>query len=152
MGCLPISTVTNAAPMFCGSALDLVILLCVVKSVLVNCWALWQDQGCRPQGCPRYINPKCSFNDVTVRDCHINKPYKDAQNRLLWKDKTCLACTQLIMSWKALLLILLLLFGNVGCFCQTWHAFCEISRDPSLDMSDRLPVHMLRQYGKTCLP
>ena len=35
-------------------------------------------------------------------------PYRDAQNRLLWRDKTCTARTWLIMSWKANLLLLLL--------------------------------------------
>ena len=37
-----------------------------------------------------------SFNDVVLRDCqecHINRPYRDAQDRLLWKDKTCPART-----------------------------------------------------------
>ena len=37
----------------------------------------------------------------------IGRLYRDAQGRLLWKDKTCPARTQLIMSWKALLLLLL---------------------------------------------
>ena len=26
---------------------------------------------------------------VMITDCRINGPYKDAQNRLLWRDKTC---------------------------------------------------------------
>ena len=38
--------------------------------------------------------------------CGMNKPYKDAQNRVLWRDKTCLAHTQFIMSWKAFLFII----------------------------------------------
>ena len=36
--------------------------------------------------------PRSSFNDVTLRDdqtCRISKPYRDAQDRLLWRDKTC---------------------------------------------------------------
>ena len=28
----------------------------------------------------------------------VVRPYKEAQNRLLWGDKTCLACTQPVMS------------------------------------------------------
>ena len=40
---------------------------------------------------------------------HTQTPYKNAQNRLIWRDKTCLACTQLIISWKAFLLLLSLL-------------------------------------------
>ena len=35
---------------------------------------------------------------VAVRDCQLRRviePYKDAQNRLLGKDKTCLACPSL---------------------------------------------------------
>ena len=61
-----------------------------------------------PPGCPR-----SSFNDVALHDCQtrqIGRPYRDAQDRLLWKDKTCPARTWLIMSWKALLLLLFLLF------------------------------------------
>ena len=33
---------------------------------------------------------------VVLRDCqecHINRPFRDAQNRLLWKDETCPART-----------------------------------------------------------
>ena len=44
-----------------------------------------------PLSCPR-----SSFNVLAVRDCQLRrmtKPYKDAQNRLLWRDKTCLART-----------------------------------------------------------
>ena len=58
-----------------------------------------QVKGRRPPRCPR-----SSFNDVAVHDCQlrrITKPYKDAQNRLLWRDKTCLARTWLVMTWKA---------------------------------------------------
>ena len=34
--------------------------------------------------------------DVVLRDCqecHINRPFRDAQDRLLWKEKTCPART-----------------------------------------------------------
>ena len=37
-----------------------------------------------------------SFNDIALHDCEIRRigrPYRDAQDRLLWKDKTCLART-----------------------------------------------------------
>ncbi len=47
---------------------------------------------------------RSSFNDVALRDCEncrIKRPYRDAQDRLLWRDKTCPARTKLIMSWKA---------------------------------------------------
>ena len=50
-----------------------------------------QVKGHSPLGCHRI-----SLNDVAVRDCHlrrITKPYKDAQKRLLWRDKTCLTRT-----------------------------------------------------------
>ena len=33
----------------------------------------------------------------------MSRPYRDAQDRLLWRDKSCRAHTQLIMSQKALL-------------------------------------------------
>ena len=59
-----------------------------------------QVKGRRPWGCRR-----SSFNDVAVRDCLLLrtiKPYKDAQSRLLWRDKICLARTLLVRSWKAL--------------------------------------------------
>ena len=55
----------------------------------------WQQAEVSSQTC--CLNtPRSSFNDVAVRDCQlrrITKPYKDAQNRLLWRDKTCLART-----------------------------------------------------------
>ena len=50
-----------------------------------------QVKGRRPLG-----GPRPSFNEVAVHDCQlhcITKPHKDAQNRLLWRDKTCHACT-----------------------------------------------------------
>ena len=50
-----------------------------------------QVKGQHLRGCPR-----SSFNDVVLRDCqqcHINRPFRDAQDRLLWKDKTCPART-----------------------------------------------------------
>ncbi len=50
-----------------------------------------QVKGRRPPG-----RPRSSFNDVALQDCQargINRPYRDAQDRLLWKDKTCPACT-----------------------------------------------------------
>ena len=46
-----------------------------------------QVKGTRPSG-----RPKFSYNDVASSDCHecrITRPYKDAQNRLFWRDKTC---------------------------------------------------------------
>ena len=49
-------------------------------------------KGARPPGCPR-----SSFNDAVLRDCpncHINRAYRDAQNKLVWRDKTCLARTK----------------------------------------------------------
>jgi len=45
----------------------------------------------RPPG-----RPRSSFNDVALRDCQdcrISRPYRDAQDRLLWRDKTCPART-----------------------------------------------------------
>ncbi len=50
-----------------------------------------QVKGLRPPG-----RPRSSFNDVALQDCQtrgINRLYRDAQDRLLWKDKTCPACT-----------------------------------------------------------
>ena len=50
-----------------------------------------QFKGTRPSG-----RPRLSYNDVASSDCHecrITRPYKDAQNRLLWRDNTCPACT-----------------------------------------------------------
>ena len=48
-------------------------------------------KGVRPPG-----RPRSSFNEVTLRDCQncrVNKPYRDAQDKLLWRDKTCPART-----------------------------------------------------------
>ena len=48
-------------------------------------------KGLRPPG-----RPRSSFNGVALRDCpncRISRPYSDAQDRLLWRDKTCFAGT-----------------------------------------------------------
>ena len=48
-----------------------------------------QVKGSRPSG-----RPRLSLNDVASSDCHdcrITRPYKDAQNGLLWRDRSCLA-------------------------------------------------------------
>jgi len=50
-----------------------------------------QVKGLRPPG-----RPRSSFNDVALQDCQargVSRPYRDAQDRLLWKDKTCPART-----------------------------------------------------------
>ncbi len=50
-----------------------------------------QVKGLCPPGCPR-----SSFNDVALHDCQtrgISTLYRDVQDRLLWKDKTCPART-----------------------------------------------------------
>ena len=49
-----------------------------------------QVKGTRPSG-----RPRLSYNDVAsdCHECRITRPYKDAQNRLLWRDKTCPART-----------------------------------------------------------
>ena len=59
-----------------------------------TCFTLYSAQvsmfgevkGLRPPGCPR-----SSFNDVALRDCQgcrVGRPYRDAQDRLIWRDKT----------------------------------------------------------------
>ena len=56
----------------------------------IKSFCLVKSRAAAPPGCPR------SFNDVAVRDrqlLRITKFYKDAQNRLLWRDKTCFART-----------------------------------------------------------
>ena len=77
------------------------LLQCSNVTLVLGIRLFGQVKGRQAPGCPR-----SSFNDVTVCDCQLRripKPYKDAQNRLLWRDKTCLARTWLVMSWKALL-------------------------------------------------
>ncbi len=40
--------------------------------------------------------PRSGVNDVALQDCqdyHIGRPYRDPQDRLLWKYKTCPART-----------------------------------------------------------
>ena len=44
-------------------------------------------KGPRPPG-----RPRSSFNDVALHDCQtcqIGRPYRDAQDRQLWRYKTC---------------------------------------------------------------
>ena len=46
-----------------------------------------QVKGLRPD----LSRPRSSFDDVALHDCQahrIGRPYRDAQDRLLWKDKT----------------------------------------------------------------
>ena len=48
-------------------------------------------KGPRPPG-----RPRSSFNDVALRDCQncqIGRPRRDAQDRQLWRVKTCFART-----------------------------------------------------------
>ena len=43
------------------------------------------------KGNPPSGRPRLGYNDIASSDCHacrIIRPYKDAQNRLLWRDKT----------------------------------------------------------------
>ena len=45
-------------------------------------------KGLRPPG-----RPRSSFNGVVVYDCQtcsISRAYRDAQDKLLWRDKTCM--------------------------------------------------------------
>ncbi len=45
---------------------------------------------------------------------------RDAQDRLLWRDKTCPVRLLLIMSWKALLLLV----SERIAACQLWLSLC----------------------------
>jgi len=50
-----------------------------------------RTKGLRPPG-----RPRSSFNDVALRDCQscrFGRPYRDAQDKLLWRDKNCPART-----------------------------------------------------------
>ena len=57
------------------------------------------DDGAMPwcmrfslQSVRRNTNDQSLLNDVTLIDCQncrISRPYRDAQDRLLWRDKTC---------------------------------------------------------------
>lgn len=65
--------------------------------------SFWLVKGRHPPGCPR-----SSFHDVAVHHCQLC--FQDgAHSRLHWRDKTCLARTELIMIWKASLFLLFLL-------------------------------------------
>ena len=90
---------------------------------MINCTrSFGQVKGCRSPG-----RPGLSYNDVASSDCHecrITRPYKDARNTLLWQDKTCPAHSQLIMTWKALLLLLLL--SKQTCWFCTKRMFCTM--------------------------
>jgi len=37
-----------------------------------------------------------------IQSCHVSRSYRNAQDRLRCRGKTCPAHTQLVMSWKAL--------------------------------------------------
>ena len=46
--------------------------------------------------CKLMLRAGTQTNDVALHDCQtrrIGRPYRDAQDRLLWKDKTCPAHT-----------------------------------------------------------
>ena len=48
------------------------------------------------RGFAHLVAPRSGFNDVALHDCQsrrIGRPYRDAQDRLLWKDKMCPART-----------------------------------------------------------
>ena len=72
----------------------------------------WKRASCLASGTPNFPSsdpnaaqvkgasptwsPLSGFNDVALHDCQtrrIGRPYRDAQDRLLWKDKTCPART-----------------------------------------------------------
>ena len=60
-------------------------------------------KGPRPPG-----RPRPSFSDVALRgcqNCQIGRPYRDAQTALERQD---LSCTQLIMSWKNVINIIII--------------------------------------------
>jgi len=51
-------------------------------------------KGLCPPGCHMYIHEL--INDVSLRDCQkccTSRPYRDTQDRLLWRGKPCPACT-----------------------------------------------------------
>ena len=60
---------------------------------------LLYDTGieCAKPNCGPPSRPRSSFNDDACQNCHISTAYSDAQKKLLWRDKTCPARTQLIM-------------------------------------------------------
>ncbi len=67
----------------------------MMYAIIIQCQSdkllFGEVKGLRPPG-----RPRSSFNDVALRDCQncrIGRPYRDAQDRLLWKDKTCPART-----------------------------------------------------------
>ena len=73
---------------------------------------VWLVQGCHPPG-----RSMLTFNDVASIEWHkccITRPYKDAQNRVLWRDKTCPARTLLNMTWSLIKLLLLLQHSHIA--------------------------------------
>ena len=62
----------------------------------------WQDQYIMPYDFQTTLNPEyytmlyLKSADVALCDCQnccMSKPYRDARDSLLWRDKTCPACT-----------------------------------------------------------
>ncbi len=65
--------------------------MCIDGKKSYQCICPDKVKGLRPPG-----RPRSCFNDVALRDCQncrISRPYRDAQDRLLWRDKTCPART-----------------------------------------------------------
>jgi len=78
-------------------ALQSVVHDSVLHSVMqANSHAAQPDHCCPPG------RPRSSFNDVALHDCQncrIGRTDRDAQDRLLWRDKTCPA---LMPGWLTL--------------------------------------------------
>ena len=91
---------------------------------------------------------KINGQTCICQNCHISRPCRDAQDRLLWRDKTCHACAYLIMSWKALLVVI---------SCQQYVGwFGRKTLSPRLQRApcngEQHPWHMSKRHAGITLP
>ena len=86
------STLVSPSAGWMYSHLNACFLVCLL------CWLfLWYwcclGRTARP-GLPFSINTTCMHAYAAISYIsRVGRPYRDEQDRLLWKDKTCLACT-----------------------------------------------------------
>ncbi len=82
-GCLLVCLSTRLC--VCLSVRPFVCLCASLPTCLSVCLTMCQAANIAPQ----QTVPLC----ITCQHFRISKPYRDAQDRLLWRDKTCPACT-----------------------------------------------------------
>ncbi len=73
-----------------------------------------------------HATPQSIFKDAASRDCQnylVIRPYRDAQDRLLCRDKICPARTQPIMSLESIYIIIVVITWVSQCIKPKEHVF-----------------------------